>query len=117
MVLQVGQIFGTPVFRGNPTFRHRLHERRRLEYLRIGDVGVLTQPIGDIDPSKECGAELRDLKLATNLQRRYELSRNSWYNCLASVWNRTSRAYPNADWQSFLANYRITEKFSYKSVD
>jgi hypothetical protein len=82
MVLQVGQIFGTPVFRGNPTFRHRLHERRRLEYLRIGDVGVLTQPIGDIDPSKECGAGLLELKLATNLQRRYELSRYSWYNCL-----------------------------------
>jgi len=92
-------------------------ERRRLEYLRTGDVAVLTQPIGNIDPSKECGAELRELKLATNLQRRYELSRYSWSNCLASVWNRTSRAYPNADWQSFLANYRITEKFSYKSVD
>jgi hypothetical protein len=92
-------------------------ESRRLEYLKSGDTRALSEPIGEIAPSKECSETINRIKLATTLQQRYNLSLHSWRNCLNSAWNRTSPAYPNSDWQSFLRDYGITEEFTPKAVD
>lgn len=83
-------------FRNSLSFYSTI-ERRRLEYLRTDDVGVLSAPLGNIDPSAECKEEIRKLNLATTLQQRYTLSLYGWSNCLNSVWDRISPAYPQQD--------------------
>lgn len=92
-------------------------ESRRLKYLQSGDTGTLSEPTGNVDPAKECSQPIKRITLATTLQQQYKLSLYSWANCVNSAWNRTSPAYPDSDWQSFLRDYGITEKFTPKPVD
>ena len=60
-------------FRDSLSF-HSTIERRRLEYLRTGDLRLLLMPIGAFDPSEQCSKEIRELNVAATLPRRYELS-------------------------------------------
>jgi hypothetical protein len=48
-------------------------EHRRLEYLRTGDLRLLSTRIGAMDPSTQCTKEIRELNGATTLRRRYEV--------------------------------------------
>jgi hypothetical protein len=92
-------------------------ESRRLEYLQTGDLGILSRPIANLDPSQICSKEIGELKEAATLQRRYELSRHEWYKCLNSEWDRLSPAYPTAAWSSFLHAFGISERYTNKPVD
>ena len=92
-------------------------EQRRLEYLRSGDLRVLSMQIGAVNPSQVCSQQLKELQLATMLQERYGLSHHSWHNCVVQEWRRTLSGYPISAWRSFLAAYGITERFRFKSVD
>jgi hypothetical protein len=96
---------------------HSTIERRRLEYLRTGDLRLLSRPIGAFDPSAQCSKEIRELNVAATLPRRYELSRYAWQNCVNSVWQEASPAYRREAWSSFLRAYGITEQFTNKPVD
>lgn len=92
-------------------------EQRRLEYLRSGDPQVLSAPIGAIDPSTECAAEIKRLETAVTPSQRYELSLYGWQNCLNSAWNRISPEYPQQAWRNFLLAYGVSEHFTNKGVD
>lgn len=92
-------------------------ERRRLEYLRSGDLWLLSKPIGHIDPTAECKSQIRDLSLSNTAGRRFELSLYEWQNCVNSAWNRVSPGYLEQDWQNFLRAYGIKEQFKEKAVD
>jgi hypothetical protein len=96
---------------------HVTLEERRLQYLRTGDLQVLSTPIGVIDPPKRCVQQLNELQLATTLTRRYQLSRYSWHKCLNNAWLRASPGYPIKAWHGFLSAFGITERFTVKSVD
>jgi hypothetical protein len=103
-------------FRESMTFYSTI-ERRRLEYLRTSDLGALSRPVANIDPSKACSKELGELKEAATFQRRYELARSEWHNCLNSEWRRVSPAYPKEAWATFLRDYGISERYTNKPVD
>jgi hypothetical protein len=103
-------------FRDSMTFYSTI-ERRRLEYLQTGDLRVLSQTVASLDPLKTCSKEIEELKNAATLQRRYELSKYKWHNCMNSEWNRVSPAYPREPWASFLRVYGISEQYTYKPVD
>jgi hypothetical protein len=103
-------------FRDSMTFYSTI-EHRRLEYLRNGDLRILSRSIGVLDPSRICRKEIGELKKAATLHRRYELSGKEWHNCLNSEWNRISPAYPREAWASFLHAYGISEQYTYKPVD
>jgi hypothetical protein len=103
-------------FRASLSFYSTI-ERRRLEYLRTGNLQVLSKQIGTIDPSTQCVEELRELKVATTLRQRYDLSRHAWHNCLNSAWQRVEPAYPHEAWQTFLRDYGIAEQFTNKPID
>ena len=92
-------------------------DRRRLEYLRTGNLRVLSRQIGAIDPSTQCIEEIRELNVATTLRRRYELSRYAWHNCLNSAWQKVRPAYPQEAWRAFLHDYGIAEQFTNKPID
>lgn len=92
-------------------------ERRRLEYLQTGDLRVLSQTVVALDPQKTCRKQIEELKEATTPQRRYELSRIEWTNCLVLEWDRLSPAYPREAWMRFLHAYGISEKYTSKPVD
>jgi hypothetical protein len=92
-------------------------ERRRLEYIQTGDLRVLSQAVVGIDPQKTCGQEIEELGEATTLERRYELSRKEWQNCLVLEWDRSSPAYPREAWMRFLHAYGISERYTPKFVD
>jgi hypothetical protein len=92
-------------------------ERTRLEYLRTGNLRVLSTQIGAIDPSTQCIEEIRELNVATTLNRRYELSRHAWHNCLNSAWQKIEPAYPQEAWRTFLRDYGIAEQFTNKPID
>ena len=102
-------------FRASLSFYSTI-ERRRLEYLRTGNLQVLSKQIGTIDPSTQCVEELRELKVATTLRQRYDLSRHAWHNCLNSAWQRVEPAYPHEAWQTFLRDYGIAEQFTNKPI-
>ncbi len=103
-------------FRDSMEFYNAL-ESRRLEYLQTGDLGILSHPVANLDPSQICGKELGELKQAATLQRRYELSTHEWHKCLNSEWDRVSPAYPKAAWSSFLRTFGISERYTTKPVD
>jgi hypothetical protein len=103
-------------FRDSMTFYSTI-EHRRLEYLQTGDLRVLSNTVVSLDPLKTCSKEIEELKKAVTLQRRYELSRKKWHNCMNSEWNRVSPAYPREAWASFLRAYGISEQYTYKPVD
>jgi hypothetical protein len=92
-------------------------QRRRLEYLRAGDLAVLSMPIGSIDPSTACTAELKQLERATTLPERYSFSRYSWHNCLNREWLRISPGYSTSAWHNFIVAYGIDERFTEKTID
>jgi hypothetical protein len=92
-------------------------ERNRLEYLRTGDVEILSAKIGEIDPLRDCAGQIAGLRHANTLQERYKQSRFSWYNCVNAAWERSSPVYPQEAWSSFLRDYDIREAFRYKSID
>lgn len=92
-------------------------QQRRLQYLRTGDLHVLSTKIGTVDPSKECAVEMKELQLASTLHRRYELSYAPWPNCVTSAWHRSSAKYPQNAWPEFLHDYGITEQFTPKPTD
>ncbi len=91
-------------------------ERRRLEYLRTGDIRVLSMRVAELDPLKECAEEMEELQMATTARARYDLSRHEWHNCLNAAWLRKSPPYPRQAWSEFLRAYGITEKFADKDV-
>ncbi len=92
-------------------------ERNRLQYLQTGDVERLSQPIEGVNPAAECARELSTLTGAHTAQERFQLSLYSWYNCVNSVWLRSSPRYPQNAWDSFLKDYGIRERFEEKPVD
>jgi hypothetical protein len=92
-------------------------ESRRLQYLQMGDLKILSLTISNLDPSKICAKEVGKLEEAGTMSERYDLSRREWLNCLNLEWNRVSPAYPKAAWLSFLHAFGISEKYSYKPVD
>jgi hypothetical protein len=92
-------------------------EQRRLEYLRTGNLGVLSTRIGAINPSVECVAEMKQLENVATISQSYKLSLYGWQNCLNSAWHRVSPQYPRQAWRSFLQAYGITEHFTEKAVD
>jgi len=92
-------------------------QQRRLEYLRTGDVQVLSMPIGSIDLPKLCAPELKNLELATTLQQRYAMSYGPWHKCANREWHRKLRGYPTEAWRRFLDAYGIRERFTVKSID
>jgi hypothetical protein len=96
---------------------HVALEQKRLEYLRTGDLQVLSTPIGVIDPSMQCVPELKELQSATTLPLRYELSRKSWHKCMNHAWLKASPGYPMKAWRTFLSAYGITERVTPKAVD
>ena len=103
-------------FRDSMTFYSTI-ERRRLEYLQTGDLRVLSHTVATLDPLETCSKEIEELKEAVTVQRRYELSRKEWHNCMNSEWNRVSPAYPREAWASFLRAYGISEQYTHKPVD
>jgi hypothetical protein len=103
-------------FRDSLAF-YSMVERRRLEYLRSGNLEVLSTRIGAIDPSVECVAEIKKLESVATLSKSYKLSIYGWQNCLNSAWHRVSPEYPLQAWRSFLHAYGITEHFTNKAVD
>ena len=92
-------------------------ERTRLEFLRTGNLRVLSRQIGAIDPSTQCIEEIRELNVATTVDRRYELSRHAWHNCLNSAWQKIEPAYPQEAWRTLLRDYGIAEQFTSKPSD
>jgi hypothetical protein len=103
-------------FRDSLAF-YSMVERRRLEYLRTGNLGVLSTRIGAIDPSVQCVAEIKELEGVATLSQSYKLSLYGWQSCLNSAWHRVSPEYPHQAWRSFLHAYGITEHFANKAVD
>jgi len=92
-------------------------EQRRLEYLRTGDVGVLSMPIGSINPSTQCEEGLNNLRAAKTPQQRHHLSIFGWYNCVNDAWQQSSPVYPEDAWQLFLKDFGIREEFKPEAVD
>jgi hypothetical protein len=78
-------------------------ERRRLEYLRTRNLGLLAMRIGAIDPSVECVAEIKQLENVATLSQSCKLSLYGWQNCLNSAWHRVSPQYPRQAWRRFSA--------------
>jgi hypothetical protein len=92
-------------------------ERLRLEYLQTGDLRILSRPVANLHPLEICHKEIGDLKQAATLQRRYELSKQGWHNCLNSEWMKVSPPYPREAWTSFLRAYGIVERYTPKAID
>jgi hypothetical protein len=84
-----------------------LHETR-YEFYKSWDTEILKRRYRDLDPSKVCAGELRDIAAAVSKEDKYRLS-FQWWKCVNNLYRSRLGDYPLQDWKTFISTYRIEE--------
>jgi hypothetical protein len=87
-------------------------EETKLEFYQTGDMNVLRQRYGEMDPGRGCAAALEQVQrgvTANNAQ--YDMVVLPWHNCVNDLFRRRLGDYPIVAWQRFLTMWGIQERF------
>jgi hypothetical protein len=90
---------------------------QELDFLTHGDETALEQKIGLIDPSNDCRPVLEQIRNTQEKDRRDQLVRFDWVNCVWFSERDKLGPYPEKDWKTFLAAHDITEEIIEESPD
>jgi hypothetical protein len=82
-------------------------ETQRLKFLQTNEKSVLEEPFENIDPKRQCFAEIGLISSTRDPEKHWELVRTDWHNCVLKA-SRIGE-YPTAEWNTFLQKYGIRE--------
>jgi hypothetical protein len=90
---------------------------RELDFLTDGDLNSLERQIDLIEPGVVCRGVIDKIREAHDANKRSELTRFDWANCVWFAERDHLGPYPTSAWKSFSAQYGIKEQITEESPD